>query len=162
MTVAGLSSHMHPATGITFKPNISLKEKTMKKRILIICTHNAGRSQMAEGYINTRYGDRWEAYSAGSEPSSLNPYAVRAMKEIEVDISCHQPKNISSFTGEEMDILITVCEGNCPFFPWAKEVIHQGFPDPSLLSGTDDEIMSGTRRIRDLMTAWIDERFGSP
>ncbi|HDQ07994.1 MAG TPA: arsenate reductase ArsC [Methanoculleus sp.] len=134
----------------------------MKRRILFVCTHNAARSQMAEGYTNARYGDRYEAYSAGSEPADgLNPAAVRAMAAIGIDIAGQRPKHIAAFAGEEMDLLVAVCEGGaCPLFPWAKETVHRRFPDPSLLTGTDAEVMDGVRRIRDRITGWIDETFG--
>jgi len=134
----------------------------MKQHILFVCTHNAARSQMAEGYLNARYGDRFEAYSAGSEPAGgLNPAAVRAMAEIGIDIAGQRPKHISVFAGEEMDLLVAVCEGRaCPLFPWAKETVHRSFQDPSLLTGTDAEVMDGVRRIRDRITGWIDRTFG--
>ncbi len=134
----------------------------MKRRVLFVCTHNAGRSQMAEGYMNARYGDRYEAYSAGSEPANgLNPYAVRAMAEIGIDISGQRSKHISTFAGVEMDVLVAVCEGGvCPLFPWAKETVHRSFPDPSRLTGGDGEVMDGVRRIRDEIAAWIDGTFG--
>jgi arsenate reductase len=134
----------------------------MKKRVLFVCTHNAARSQMAEGYLNARYGDRYQGFSAGTKPGRLNPYAVSAMAEIGIDISGHRAKDISEFDGEEMDYLVAICEGGlCPVFPWAKEEIHREFPDPSRLSGTEEEIMAGIRRIRDDITAWIDSTFGA-
>ena len=133
----------------------------MKKRVLFVCTHNAARSQMAEGYMNARYGDRYEAFSAGTAPGTLNPHAVRAMAEIGIDISGHRSKDLGEFDEQEMDFLVAVCEGGiCPLFPWAKEEIHQEFPDPSNLTGTDEEIMAGVRRIRDEITSWIDATFG--
>jgi arsenate reductase len=134
----------------------------VKKRVLFVCTHNAARSQMAEGYMNARYGDRYEAFSAGTEPGTLNQHAVRAMAELGIDISGHRVKDLGEFDEQEMDYLVAVCEGGlCPLFPWAKEEIHQEFPDPSILTGTDEEIMAGVRRIRDAITAWIDTAFGA-
>ena len=134
----------------------------MKKRVLFVCTHNAARSQMAEGYMNARYGDRYEAFSAGTAPGTLNPHAVRAMAEIGIDISGHRSKDLGEFDEQEMDYLVAVCEGGiCPLFPWAKEEIHREFPDPSRLTGTDEEIMAGIRRIRDEITSWIDTTFGA-
>lgn len=133
----------------------------MKKRVLFVCTHNSARSQMAEGYMNARYGNRYETFSAGTNPGTLNPYAVRAMAEIGIDISGHRVKDLGEFDEQEMDYLVAVCEGGlCPLFPWAKEEIHQEFPDPSKLTGTDEEIMAGVRRIRDEITSWIDATFG--
>lgn len=133
----------------------------MKKRVLFVCTHNAARSQTAEGYMNARYGDRYEAFSAGTAPGTLNPHAVRAMAEIGIDISGHRSKDLGEFDEQEMDYLVAVCEGGiCPLFPWAKEEIHREFPDPSRLTGTDEEIMAGVGRIRDEITGWIDATFG--
>ncbi|MBR1369445.1 ArsC family transcriptional regulator [Methanocalculus chunghsingensis] len=132
------------------------------KKILFVCTHNAGRSQIAEGYMNARYGNRFQAFSAGSEPvESINPYAVYTMAEIGIDIRDQRPKLIDDFDGIEMDLLITLCDsGTCPLFPWAKETIHQTFPDPSKITGTEEEIQAGVREIRDAITTWIDESFG--
>lgn len=133
----------------------------MKKRVLFVCTHNAARSQMAEGYMNARYGDRYEAFSAGTAPGTLNPHAVRAMAEIGIDISGHRSKDLGEFDEQEMDYLVAVCEGGiCPLFPWAKEEIHREFPDPSNLTGTDEEVMAGVRRIRDEIIGWLDATFG--
>jgi len=134
----------------------------VKKKVLFVCIHNAGRSQMAEGYLNARYGDRYRGFSAGTRPGRLNPYVVGAMAEIGIDISGHRVKDLAEFDEQEMDYLVAVCEGGiCPFFPWAKEEIHREFPDPSRLTGTDEEIMAGVRRIRDAITTWIDETFGA-
>jgi len=134
----------------------------MKKRVLFVCTHNAARSQMAEGYLNARYGGRYQGFSAGTAPGTLDHHAVRAMAEIGIDISGHRVKDLAEFDEQEMDYLVAVCEGGiCPFFPWAKEEIHREFPDPSRLTGTDEEIMAGVRRIRDAITTWIDETFGA-
>ncbi|RQD81119.1 MAG: arsenate reductase ArsC [Methanocalculus sp. MSAO_Arc2] len=132
------------------------------KKILFICTHNAGRSQMAEGYINELYGDRYCAFSAGSEPAGeVNPLIILAMQEIGIDISGNRPKQIDQFDEIEMDVLVTLCDsGTCPLFPWAKETIHQTFPDPKAISGTEEEKLQGIRTIRDAITTWIDETFG--
>ena len=132
------------------------------KKILFVCTHNAGRSQMAEGYVNATYSDRYTAFSAGSEPAGeVNPLVIRAMQEIGVDISNAKPKLIDEFDGNEMDLLITLCDsGTCPLFPWAKETIHQTFPDPKAISGTDEERLAAIRAIRDAITGWIDKTLG--
>lgn len=132
------------------------------KKILFVCTHNAGRSQMAEGYVNATYSDRYTAFSAGSEPAGqVNPLVIKAMLEIGVDISNAKPKLIDEFDGNEMDLLITLCDsGTCPLFPWAKETIHQTFPDPKAISGTDEERLATIRAIRDAITGWIDKTLG--
>ncbi|EHQ36345.1 arsenate reductase ArsC [Methanoplanus limicola] len=134
-----------------------------KKKVLFICTHNSARSQMGEGYLNARYGDKYEAFSAGTEVTSVNPYAIKVMGEIGVDISGHRSKKIDEFFGVEMDILVTVCDsakGACPMFPWAKEKIHAGFIDPSSAKGSEEEILSFFRNIRDEITEFIDVKFG--
>ncbi len=132
------------------------------KKILFVCTHNAGRSQMAEGYLNATYGDRYSAFSAGSEPASqVNPLVIKAMQEIGIDISGAKPKLIDEFDGIKMDLLVTLCDsGTCPLFPWAQETIHQTFPDPKTLTGTEEEMLEGIRAIRDAITGWIDENLG--
>jgi len=134
-----------------------------RNRILFICSHNAARSQMAEGYLRARYGDRLEAFSAGTEVSTVSPYAIRVMREIGVDISGHWSKSWKEFSGVEMDVVVVVCDAAksaCPFFPWAKETIHATFRNPKEFSGTDDDIIAGFREVRDEITRWID-RFAS-
>ena len=133
------------------------------KKILFICTHNAARSQMAEGYMRARYGDRYEVFSAGTEVTRVHPMAIEVIKEIGIDISGHRSKLIDEYFGKGIGTVITVCDAAnraCPFFPGAKEVIHQGFTDPSGFTGTEEEIRAGFRRVRDEIIRWIDEEFG--
>ena len=109
------------------------------KRVLFICTHNAGRSQMAEGYLRARYGDRYEAFSAGTVVSTVNPLTVRVMAEPGIDISEQRSKELGVFIGEETDVVVTVCDAaaaTCPMFPGAKRTIHASFPDPSAATGS--------------------------
>ena len=130
-----------------------------RNRVLFICTHNAARSQMAEGYLRARYGERFEAFSAGTEVSAVSPYAISVMREIGVDISGHRSKLLKEFSGVEMDVAVVVCDAAksaCPFFPWAKETIHATLRNPREFSGTDDQIRAGFREIRDEITVWID------
>jgi thioredoxin type arsenate reductase len=134
-----------------------------KKSVLFICTHNSARSQMAEGYLNARFGDRYEAFSGGTEITEVHPVAVAVMKEIGIDISGQRSKLIDEFYHKPMDIVVFVCDsakGFCPFFPGIHEEIHFSFPDPSGLTGTDDEILAGFRTIRDAIIAWIETTFG--
>jgi len=131
----------------------------MKQRVLFIGTNNAARTQMAEGYLRARYGDRYEACSAGIAPTALDPLAVEVMGEIGIDISKQQAKDLTLFDGKEMDYVIALCAGGvCPMFPWAKETIHVDFPDPGRATGTPDKVMAAYRRSRDAITAWIDGR----
>jgi arsenate reductase (thioredoxin) len=135
----------------------------MKQRVLFICTHNAGRSQMAEGYLRARYGDRYQAFSAGTVASTVNPLTVRVMAEIGVDLSGQRSKDLGEFIGQGMDVVVTVCDAaaaTCPMFPGATRTIHASFPDPSAATGTEEARLAVFRAIRDGITTWIDATFG--
>lgn len=142
---------------------ISMQYLTVaKKKVLFLCTHNSARSQMAEGLLNRFHGDRFEAYSAGTEPTQVNPYAVEVMSEIGIDISKKKSKNISVFIGQEFDYVVTVCDkaaASCPFFPGGKEYINKSLPDPSKFAGNRDDILASFRRLRDDIRSWIDDFF---
>ncbi len=121
-------------------------------KILILCTGNSCRSQMAEGFLKA-FNDKWEVHSAGTEPSGeVNPHAIRVMKELGVDLSGHRPKSVGNFLGEEFDYVITVCDGAkeaCPAFTGkVKHRLHIGFEDPADARGTEEEITGTFRRIR--------------
>ena len=134
----------------------------MKKKVLFICTHNSARSQMAEGLLRTLYGDRYEAYSAGTEETAVNPYAIEAMRVAGIDISGHRSKTVQEFRGEIFDLVVTVCDSaseSCPFFP-GKKVIHKSFEDPSRAEGSDEQVLAVFERIRDEMRAWIEDTLG--
>jgi len=131
-----------------------------KKRVLFLCTHNSARSQMAEGLLRTLYGSHYEAYSAGINPTNLNPYAVEVMKEIGIDISSHRSKNIEEFQGMNFDYVVTVCDyakEACPFFPGKK--LHKGFEDPAGFQGTIEETLEVFRHTRDEIKQWIENTF---
>jgi arsenate reductase len=135
----------------------------MKKRVLFLCTHNSARSQMAEGLLRSLYGDKYEVFSAGTEPGEVNPNSIEVMKEIGIDISNHYSKNVKDFINEDFDHVITVCGGDeesCPFFPGGKEQLHKDFEDPSSFSGSEEEVLSKFREIRDKLKTWITELFG--
>jgi arsenate reductase (thioredoxin) len=135
----------------------------MKKKILFICTHNSARSQMAEGYMNAKYGDSYEVFSGGTEATRVHPMAIEVMKEIGIDISGHRSKLIDEHFGKGIGTVVTVCDSAqkaCPFFPGAKEVVHQSFPDPSAFTGSDEEVRAGFRHVRDEIIRWIDRTFG--
>ena len=134
----------------------------MKKKVLFICTHNSAGSQMAEGFLNALYGDRYEGFSAGIEPTQVNPYAVNVMAEIGIDISTHRSKSIEDFRGKNFNYVVTVCnhaKEACPFFP-GEEIFHKGFEDPSDFIGTEDEILKEVRRVRDEIKDWLEITFG--
>lgn len=126
-----------------------------KKRIIFICIHNSGRSQMGEAFVRTLAGERVEVQSAGIESGTLNPLVVRAMKEIGISMEGQYAKKAQDFVdrGEHFDYVITVCDESnaerCPMFPGKHFRLHWGFPDPSALSGTDEEKLAGIRPIRD-------------
>ncbi len=144
---------------------INQLKMTEKQRILFVCTQNAGRSQMAEGYLRARYDDRFEVFSAGTNPTAVSRKAILVMKEIGVDLSSHRSKSLGEFAGTEMDVVVTMCDhasALCPVFPWAGRTIHKAFPDPGTLSGSDEDILEGVRSIRDEITRWIDSEFGDP
>lgn len=130
----------------------------MKKiRVLFVCTHNSARSQMAEAFLNHFAGERFLAKSAGFEPGLLNPMAVKAMAEMGLDISGSQSKSVFDLfkNGELFDWVITVCdesaENKCPLFPGIVNRLHLSFADPASFTGTDDEKLDQTRKVRDLI-----------
>jgi arsenate reductase len=124
-----------------------------RPRIVFLCTGNSCRSQMAEGLLRRRLGDRVDVASAGTRPAGLvHPFAIRAMAEIDVDISDHRPKTITGLGDAPIDLAITVCDDAnqaCPHFPGAREQIHVGFDDPAHALGPEDEVMAVFRRVRD-------------
>ncbi len=133
------------------------------KKVLFLCTHNSARSQMAEALLNHLYGDRYRAYSAGTAPSGVNPYAVSVMAEIGIDISKNRSKSLDEFRGEEFDYVVTLCEGakeSCPFFEGGKVHLHRGFQDPSSVEGSEEAILEAFRRVRDEIRSWLIETFG--
>ena len=133
----------------------------MKKKVLFICTHNSARSQMAEGLVNTYHGDEYEAYSAGTEIATINPYAIKVMAEIGIDISKNRSKSIDEFRGKIFDYVVTVCDNAkeaCPFFP-GKRILHTTFKDPSKIKGIENDILDEVRRIRDEIKEWIQKTF---
>lgn len=124
-----------------------------RKRILVLCTGNSCRSQMAEGWINRLLADRWEARSGGTRPAErVHPLAVRAMAEVGIDISGARPENVSLFLTEPWDLVVTVCDSaqeSCPTFPRPVDKLHVSFVDPAAATGTDEEKLAVFRRVRD-------------
>jgi len=122
-----------------------------KKKVLIVCTGNSCRSQMAEGYLRLFAGDRADIFSAGLEAHGLNPRAVAIMKEDNVDISSHTSDTLDKYLNIPFDYIITVCDHakeHCPFFPGNAQRIHAGFPDPAKAEGSEEEIMQVFRSVR--------------
>src|SRR5689334_7622018 len=120
-------------------------------RVLILCTANSARSQMAEGILRSLAGDQVEAFSAGTHPSLLNPFAIRVMQEIGIDVSGQYAKSVMEFIGKPLDVVITVCDNaaeNCPVFPSPVEHIHWSFPDPAAAE-CDEAKLVAFRAVRD-------------
>ncbi len=134
-----------------------------KIKVLFVCVHNSARSQIAEAYLNSIAGDRFEAQSAGLEPGMLNPYAVSIMAEVGLDISHNKTKGVFDFfkRGAFFSYVITVCDGasaeKCPIFPGVTKRLYWSFPDPSTLQGSDEEKLEGTREIRDAIKSQIED-----
>ena len=122
------------------------------KRILVLCTGNSCRSQIAEGYLKHFANEKAEIYSAGIETHGVNPGAIQIMKEDGIDISHQTSNNIDEYKNINFDYVITVCDNakeQCPVFPSTAKQIHHNFPDPAKVIGTDDEIMEQFRKVRE-------------
>jgi arsenate reductase len=140
---------------------------TFKSKVLFVCIHNSARSQMAEAFLNQLAGDRFEVQSAGLEPGQLNPYVVKVMQELGIDISRKIPQSVFDLfkRGGMFRYVITVCDETsaerCPIFPGVIERLNWSFPDPSQATGSEEEILEKTREVRDLIqakiTSWIGE-----
>lgn len=131
----------------------------MEKKILILCTGNSCRSQIAEGYMRYFAGSKAVIYSAGVETHGVNPKAVAIMKEDGIDISNHTSNHIDEYTNIDFDYVITVCDNakeRCPFFPTKAVKFHYNFPDPAKATGTDLEIMEQFRSVRQLIKEYCE------
>lgn len=127
------------------------------KKVLVLCTGNSCRSQLAEGYLRYYAGDQAEIYSAGIETHGVNPKAIQVMAEDHIDISGHTSNNVDEYAGIDFDAVITVCDNAneaCPFFPGKVERFHYNFPDPAKATGTPDEVLDEFRRVRDMIKTY--------
>lgn len=124
------------------------------ERVLFLCTHNSARSQIAEGLLRARCGDRYDAFSAGTEATFVRPLAIEVMAELGIDISAQRSKIVDEFAGETFDVVVTVCEDSeaCPYFSGARRRLHWPLPDPSKASGTREEQLDAYRATRDALT----------
>ena len=123
-----------------------------KARVLILCTGNSARSQMAEGLLRHAGGTRYEVFSAGTKPAGVNALAIEAMRELGIDISAHRSKPVAEFSAQTFAMVITVCDNaaeECPVFPEAPQRVHWSLPDPAAVSGTPEEKLAAFRRVRD-------------
>jgi len=141
-----------------------------KAKVLFLCTGNSARSQMAEALLRRHAGDRFEVHSAGLEPKDINPYTVRVMDEIGVDVSGHRSKDVREYLGRvHFGYVITVCdhaEKNCPIFPGVSVRLHWPFEDPAHFEGSDEEKAARFREVRDQIDArvraWLTEQDIAP
>mgnify|MGYP001566274732 CR=1 FL=1 len=134
-----------------------------KKSVLFVCIHNSVRSQMAEAILNKLYGDRYMAFSAGTDPTQIDPLVVLVMIEIGIDVSNYRSKGLNIFKDSTLDYVITLCDQakeSCPYFPGGNLHLHRGFSDPSEFKGKSEDVINGYRRIRDEIKNWIEKEFG--
>ena len=130
----------------------------MAKKVLVLCTGNSARSQMAEGLFRQAAGDAYEVLSAGTKPAQVRPEAIAVMREIGIDISGHRSKSLDEFTGKTLDLVITVCDNAneiCPVFPGGVERLHWPFDDPAVVAGSEEQRKAAFRTIRDQIHARI-------
>lgn len=123
-----------------------------KKRVLILCTGNSARSQMAEGLLRHDAGVRFEVFSAGTKPSTVRPEAIAVMRELGIDISKQRSKSVQEFVDQPFDYVLTVCDNakeSCPIFPAKTVALHHSFQDPATVEGSEEERLSVFRRVRD-------------
>ena len=128
-----------------------------KKRVLILCTGNSARSQMAEGLLRHDAGHRFEVFSAGTNPGHVRPEAIAVMRELGIDISTHRSKHVNEFQGEQFDYVLTVCDNakdNCPFFPGTVS-LHHSFEDPAAFQGAEEERLALFRKVRDQIREYL-------
>lgn len=131
-----------------------------RERLLVLCTGNSARSQMAEGLFREAVGDRFEVFSAGTKPASVRPEAVAIMREAGIDISAQRSKSVDEFLGREFRYVVTVCDNareSCPIFPGKAERIHWSFEDPAAFQGDQPERESAFRRVRDQIARKVEE-----
>ena len=129
-----------------------------KKRVLILCTGNSARSQMAEGLLRHDAGERFDVESAGTKPGMVRPEAIAVMKELGIDISGHRSKHVDEFKGQAFDYVLTVCDNakeSCPVFSSDSKRLHMGFEDPAALQGTEEERLALFRRVRDQIRDYL-------
>lgn len=133
-----------------------------KKKVLILCTGNSARSQMAEGLLRHITQSEYDVYSAGTKPSIVRPEAIEALAEIGIDISGNRSKSVEEFVETKIDYVLTVCDNareNCPYFPAKTKVIHHSFEDPAEVSGDAETRLNAFRKIRDEIKKYFENDF---
>ncbi|HSK71499.1 MAG TPA: arsenate reductase ArsC [Pyrinomonadaceae bacterium] len=134
----------------------------MSEKILILCTGNSARSQMAEGLLKYICRSEYEVFSAGTKPSAVRPEAIKALAEIGIDISGNRSKSVDEFANAEIDYVLTVCDNaqeNCPYFPAKTKLIHQSFEDPATVEGDEETRLKAFRAARDQIRTYLEETF---
>ncbi len=129
-----------------------------KQRVLILCTGNSARSQMAEGLLRHYAGHRFEVFSAGTLPSSVRPEAITGMNELGIDITNHRSKHVDEFVGQTFDYVLAVCDNakeGCPIFPGGTKLVHHNFTDPAALQGSEEERLAEFQRVRDQIKEYL-------
>jgi arsenate reductase (thioredoxin) len=129
-----------------------------RKRVLILCTGNSARSQMAEGLLRHDAGDRFEVESAGTKPSKVRPEAIAVMRELGIDISNHRSKSVDEFADQSYDYVLTVCDNakeSCPIFPGHANRMHHSFDDPAAVEGAEDKRLVAFRVVRDEIREYL-------
>ena len=135
-----------------------------KPRILVLCTGNSARSQMAEGLLKHIYGDTYVIDSAGTHPSVVRREAIAVLAEIGIDISENRSKSVDKFAGEKIEYVMTVCDNakeNCPYFPAATKLIHHAFEDPAAVEGNEERRLEAFRKVRDEIKSYVETDFAS-
>ena len=137
--------------------HLNMSDKT---RVLILCTGNSARSQMAEGLLRHDYGERFEVESAGTKPGFVRPEAITVMREVGVDISGHRSKHVEEFGAQQFDYVITVCDNareTCPVYFGEAQKLHHDFEDPAALTGSEEQRLALFRRVRDELRSYLRE-----
>jgi arsenate reductase (thioredoxin) len=139
-----------------------MSAQRLREKVLIICNHNSVRSQIAEGLLKSLYGEYYDVYSAGDNPTSVNSYTIKVLEEIGMDISENRSKSLKEFEGIEFDYVVTVCGGEgqtCPVFSGGKSYINKSFDDPSEVNGNMHDKIVAFRRTRDEIRLWLEKTF---
>jgi arsenate reductase len=140
--------------------NRAAVNKTIMKNVLVLCTGNSCRSQIAEGYLKYFAGNKANIYSAGIETHGVNPKAIKIMAEDHIDISSHTSNHVDEYAKVAFDYVITVCDNAneaCPYFPGDVKRLHYNFPDPAKARGTEDEVMESFRKVREQIKAYTQQ-----
>ncbi len=134
----------------------------MSEKILILCTGNSARSQMAEGLLKHITNSEYEDFSAGTKPDIVRPEAIRVLQEIGIDITGNRSKSVDEFSNKDIDYVLTVCDnakGNCPYFPAKTKMIHHSFEDPAEVQGSKESRLEAFRRVRDQINNYLNDSF---